>query len=250
LGSIVFISDIFLLIVDSGISFFEQGKFDTLTLWKRDGWALTITDDKNVSSTGSENLSSGILDVSDVERTWMLLNGLHNTNSTNVVSSGKVHSSIVLELDYAGDLVGGQVNLERIPLLDVWMWESEGSSIMGGNKWDLLLANVLLYHLAELEACLLGVNSVWIESSLSVKEHSEELVGFFNSNNVHLTKWESVVSSDSSINLDQAFFLPANLNGFLSSHGVPQPLLQQNAQWDALSQLVWTWRGSSTVHTS
>jgi hypothetical protein len=58
-----------------------------------------------------------------------------------------------------------------------------------------------------------------------------------------------VVSPDSSVNLDQAFFLLTDLHGFLSSHGVFQPLLQQNVQWNALSQFMWTWRGSCAVHT-
>jgi len=173
---------------------------------------LTITDDHNISSSGGEDVAMGILDMGNVEGTWMLLNRLHNTNSANVVSSSEVDGSIVLELEHTGDLTVSQVNFEAIILVDFRMRESEGSSVMSGNVWNLLLANVLLDDLAKLETCFLGINSVRVESSLSIKENSEELIRFFNSNNVHLTKWESVVSSDSSVNLDQALFLPANLH--------------------------------------
>ena len=174
---------------------------------------------------------------------------MHITNSTDVVSSSQVDSGIILELDDARDLSVGKVHLESIVNADVWMWESEGSSVVSGNVWDLLLANVLLDDLAKLEASLLGINSVWVESSLHIEKDSEELVGFFNSNNVHLTKRESVLSSYLSVDLDEALLLFNNLNTFLSAHGVIEPLLQQNVQWDALSQLVWTRFRSSTVHS-
>jgi len=64
-----------------------------------------------------------------------------------------------------------------------------------------------------------------------------------------LTEREPVISSDLAIHLDQAFFLPANLKTFLPTQGVSESLLKQNAHWDALSQLVWTWRWSGSIHT-
>lgn len=97
---------------------------------------------------------------------------------------------------------------------------------MSSHEWDLLLSNVLLCDLAKLETSLFGINSMWVESSFDIHEDSEELVGFFNSNNVHLTKWESVFSSDSSVDLDETFLLFNNLDTFLSAHGVVEPLLQ------------------------
>jgi hypothetical protein len=129
------------------------------------------------------------------------------------------------------------------------MRESEGSAVVRGDIWDLLLANILLDNLAELEASFLGVNSVWNESSFNIKQHSEELVGFFNCNNVHLTKWVPMVSPDSTVNLDDALLLPANLNTFLSRKGIFQSLLQQYAQWYAFAKLVWSCRWSDTVHS-
>ena len=128
------------------------------------------------------------------------------------------------------------------------MWESEGSTVMGGHVWNLLLADVLLDNSAKLETGLLGVNFVRVESSLGVEKDSEELISFFNSNNVHLTEREPVISSDLSVDLDEAFLLSADLHNFLTSQSIAESLLKQNVHWDALSQLVRSWRGSSSVH--
>jgi len=187
--------------------------------------------------------------VSDVEGTWMLLDRLKNTDSANVVTTSQVNSGTVDKLDHARDLIVSQVHLERIANANVWVRESEGSAVVRGGIWDLLLANILLDNLAELEASFLGVNSVWNESSFNIKQHSEELVGFFNCNNVHLTEWEPVVSPNSAVDLDEALLLAANLQTFLSRKGIFQSLLQQYVQWYALTKLVWTCRWSRTVHT-
>jgi hypothetical protein len=58
-----------------------------------------------------------------------------------------------------------------------------------------------------------------------------------------------VVSPDSTIDLDEAFLLSANLHGFLSIESVLQSLLKQYTQWDALLELVWTGGWSRTVHS-
>jgi len=238
----------FFLFVELGVSLLDEGELETIALGEGDSWVLAVTDDENVLDTGGEGVTVGILDVSDVEGTWMLLDGLEDTNSTDVVSTSEVNRSSVDELVNTLDALISQVNLESIVLLDVWMWESEGSAVMGGHVWNLLFADVLLNNSAKLETGLLGVNFVRVESSLGVEKDSEELISFFNSNNVHLTKREPVVSSDLSINLDEALLLSADLQSFLASQSIAESLLKQNVHWDALSQLVRSWRGSSSVH--
>jgi len=109
----------------------------------------------------------------------MLLDGLKNSNSTNVVTTSQVNRCSIDELVNTLDVLIDQVNLERIVLLDIWMRESEGSSVMSGYVWNLLLANVLLDNSAELETGLLSVNFVRVESSLGVEKDSEELISFF-----------------------------------------------------------------------
>lgn len=170
----------------------------------------------------------------------MLLDRLQDTDSTDVVSAGEVNGGTVDVLNHTGDLGVSQVDLERIADGNVWVRESEGSAIVGGNVWDLLLTNVLLYDFAELETGFLGLDSVWDESAFDIKQNSKELVRFFNCNNVHLAEWVSVISSDLSIDLDETLLLSANLKALLSGQGVFQSLLKQNTHWYALAELVRT----------
>ena len=56
-------------------------------------------------------MSLGVLDVSNVEGSGVLLDGLEDSNSSNVVSSGEHDGGSVLELDDTADLVGLEINL-------------------------------------------------------------------------------------------------------------------------------------------
>lgn len=100
---------------------------------------------------------------------------------------------------------------------------------------------------AEFESGLLGINSMGLESTFNIMENSEMLVGLLDGDNVHLTKWESVVSSDLTVNLNQSFFILNDLSSLISGKSVLQPLLKENVEWDALSKLVWTWRRSGSI---
>merc|ERR1711990_1021603 len=112
---------------------------------------------------------------------------------------------------------------------------------MGSNVWDLVLANDLSDDLGELEAGLLGVDSVWVESSLGVHKDSEVLVGLLDGENIHVSEWESWVSSDSSVNLDETFLVLNDLHALSSGKRVLKSVLEEHVKWDALSELVWTW---------
>ena len=102
---------------------------------------------------------------------------------------------------------------------------------------------------AEFESGLLGINSMGLESTFNIMENSEMLVGLLDGDNVHLTKWESVVSSDLSVNLNQSFFILNDLSSLISGKSVLQSLLEKDVEWDALSKLVWTWRRSGSIDT-
>ena len=105
LGNIVF------LFVDLGVSLLDEGELETIALGEGDGWVLTVTDDENVLDTGGEGVTVGILDVSNVEGTWMLLDGLEDTNSTDVVPTSQVNRSTIDELVNTLDALVSQVNL-------------------------------------------------------------------------------------------------------------------------------------------
>ena len=89
IGSLIIIVVILFLNAHSFVSLLDEGILDTLALWKGDSWGLAITDNEDVRKSGGELVSTDIFDVSDIERTWVLLDGLHGSNSTDVVSSDK-----------------------------------------------------------------------------------------------------------------------------------------------------------------
>jgi hypothetical protein len=133
--------------------------------------------------------------------------------------------------------------------LDVGVGESNGSAVVGGDVWDLFLADSLGDNLAELESGLLGLDSVGLESSLNIEENSEVLVGLLNGDNVHLTKRVSVVSSDLSVDSDETLLVVDDLSGFISGESILESLLEENVQGDALSESVRTRRRSGSVNS-
>ena len=237
------------LVTESGITLLDKRKLDTLALRKRDGWSLTITNNEDVRDSGGERVTLGVLDVGNVIGTLVLLDGLEDTNSTNVVSSGQHDSGTVGELDDGADLTSGEVDLDGVVETNVWVRESEGSAIMGSNVWDLLLVDGLTSDLAELEAGLSGVDLVGLESTLDVVEDSEVLVGSLDRDNVHVAKRESWVTSDLTVDLDETLLVLDNLSGFLSVQSVFKSLLKENIERNALPKLVRTGRWSGTVNT-
>ena len=181
---------------ESGISLLDEGKSDTFTLWKGDGWGLSVTDNEKIGDSGGERSTVDVLDVTDIVGTEMSFDGGDDTNSSNIVSSSEDGGGSVDELDNTVNFFGTEVVLDGVSDLNVWVWESDGSSVMGDNVWDLVLSNSLLDNLAELETSFLGINSVWVELSFGVEEDSEVFVGLVDSDNVHDTEWESEVLSD------------------------------------------------------
>jgi hypothetical protein len=146
----------------------------------------------------------------------MLLNTLEDTSSSNIVSADNGAGGTLDVLDHEVDLLGGEVQLHGVSLLDVGMGVSDGSAIVGHDVRNLVLADSLLDDLAELEAGFFGVNSVWLESTLGVEKDSEVLVGLLDGDDIHVSEGESVISSDLSINLDETLFVTADSSAFIS----------------------------------
>jgi len=81
----------------------------------------------------------------------MSLNGGEGTDSTNIVSTGKDDGDVVGEFDDLLNGSGGEVNLDGVVDADVWMWESDGSTVVGGDMWDLVGTNLFGDNSAEFE---------------------------------------------------------------------------------------------------
>lgn len=248
--SIAILSGLLLgLVTELGGSLFDEGELDTLTLRKRDGRGLAITNNEDVGKSSGELVVVGIDNVGSVEGTRMLLDRLEDTNSTNIVTTNEHDSGTVGELDDGGDLTSGKVELDGVVQGDVGVRISHGSTVVGRDVRDLLLVDGLSDNLAELELGLLLVDLVSLESTFDIKEDSEVLVSSLNGDDVHVTKRESGVSSELTVDLDETFLVLDNLSGLLSVEGVAESLLEENIQGDALSKLVRTGGRSGTVDT-
>lgn len=93
------------------VGLLNERETDTLLLGERDNGFLAGTDDENVGKTGGERVTTGILDVSNLVGTGMVLNVLEHTDATNIVTAGNEDTGTVFDLDNRFDFVGLKVKL-------------------------------------------------------------------------------------------------------------------------------------------
>ena len=81
-------------------SLLKEGLSNSTVLWKSDEWLLaSLSDDEDVGKTGGEGVSLAVLDLDDLVRTWMVLNGHEGTDTTNIVSCLDEDLGTVLEFN-------------------------------------------------------------------------------------------------------------------------------------------------------
>ena len=126
------------------------------------------------------------------------------------------------------------------------MGESDGSTVVGNNEWDLVLAESLSLDLEELEASFFILNTVGLEATLDVVENSEMLTGLLEGDDILETERELVTSADSVVHLNETLLILADLDSLLVVQGVLQSVSEQHSNGDAFSQFVWSsaWSGS------
>lgn len=221
-------------------SLLDEGASLSSKLWKSDKRLLSLSNDENVRKTGGEGVSCVILDMDDLVGTWVVLNVHEGTNTTDIVSSSDEDLGAILEFDNSVNLARAEVKLHSVVLLDVWVWVADGSSVVGHNVWDFVLSELLLLNLKELEVCFSGVDFNWLEASLDVIKDTEVLVGLWDLEHVHQAEWETWVSSCSVVNFDIGTSVSADLDRLLAGESVSKSGAEQDCQWDALSELVWS----------
>jgi len=230
------------------ITFLNQTKADTLWLGKGDERFLTITNHENVAETCGEWVTFGVLNVSDFVRTWVVLDVLKNTNTTNIVTTSNKNWSTVVELDNTIDFTAFKVNLDCVVLLDVGVGETDSTTVVGNNVWDITLSKNLSLDLAKLELGFFGINAMGLETTLNVVEYTEVFTSLVNWDNVLETKRELGISSDFVINLDVGIFILNNSKNFLTSKSVLESVTEKDWKGDALTELVGSSWGTSGVH--
>jgi len=242
-----------LLLVGSVLSLvtlLNKGEADTLSLGEGDQGLLGLTDDENVRKTGGEGVAAGVLNVSDLVRTGVVLDVLEDTNTTDVVTAGNENGGTVVELDDRVNLVGLEVKLDGVVLLDVGVGETDGAAVVGNNVWHLVLAEHLADDLAELELGLLLVNSVGLEATLDVVKHAEVLTSLGNGENILETEGVSVVTLDLTVDLDVSITSLADLHGLLVGESVLQSAAEEHGHGDALTELVGALGWAGSVNTA
>jgi hypothetical protein len=99
------------LLTSFGVSLLDKSKSDTFSLWNGDLGGLTITNNNDVTESGGERVSLGVLNMADLERTWMLFDRGKSTDSTNIVSSNEHDVSSDGELNDTSDSLGLEIEL-------------------------------------------------------------------------------------------------------------------------------------------
>jgi len=147
--SVVFLILLFAVVASiTRVALLDERETDTLLGRERDEGFFSSTNDENVGETGSEGVTTGILDMSNLVGTGMVLDVLEHTDATNIVATSDENGSAVFILDNGINLVGLKVELHGVVDLDVGVGETDGPAVVGDDVGDLVLANALLAHLA------------------------------------------------------------------------------------------------------
>ncbi len=195
--------------------FFQNVKIKTFIGWEGD-FGFFITNDENVTSSGSESLSIGILQVDNIEATQMSFNMEDSSNSTDVVTTSSVGQMSWLVRDPADDLIVFQIVFDGVSFIDVRVWESDGSGIVSDNVWNLVWTDGFFNNFAEFEVSFRTFNADEGESTLFIIQKSKRLSGFNNGQEIHKTDWEFSISSNFMIDFKSCLFILSN-DGDLSA---------------------------------
>jgi len=212
---------------------------DTTISWKGDPRFVALANQEHVRQASGERLVGSVLDVDNVERTWMSFTRGDDTDATQVVTTSHHDQVARVELDVLLDLVGGEVEADGVVDLDVWVWVTNGATIVSDDHWHALGANEHLLDLAQLVLGLLLGDTVNAKSTLNVIDKSEELVSLLNGDDIHEASWVQKVSADLVVDLDET--LRANLGSLLVSQSVLETVSQEDNHRQALTELVRAW---------
>jgi hypothetical protein len=218
------------------ITLLDDVKLDTLALGEGDLALVLVSDHKHVLGTGREGVASGIADDGDVERTGVLLDVGHDSDTTTVSALGDHAHVAGLELDSLDDLASGDIDLDGIIGLDQRIGVADGAAIMGDNNGDLLQSDVASVDTAQLELLLLIRHTVKDEAALAIVYKTESIGSLGHLDNIHESSGEVRVSADLSVNSDK--LLHADHLGLLAGKSILQSVSQDEHEGKALTELV------------
>ena len=145
-----FSKNLFVSSGDPGITLFSDGFPDTFVPWKADHGFVALADDKDVTEPGGKGVTGGVFNVDDVEATGVSDTGLDGTDSSQVTTADDLANVTSIEFDPVGDLAGGKVDLHGITDFAVWVGVSDGSSVVGDKRGDVIFLEGYLLDPAKL----------------------------------------------------------------------------------------------------
>ena len=109
-----------------------------------------------------------------------------------------------------------KIVFDSISLVNIWMWESDGSGIVSNNVWNLVRTNSFFDNLAKLEAGFWTFNADEGESALFIIQKSIVFTSLDDSEEIHKTNWEFGISSNLVVDFESCLFILGD-NGDLSA---------------------------------
>lgn len=129
------------------------------------------------------------------------------SNSADVISTGNIGQMSWLVANPADNLILFQIILDGISFIDVWMWESDGSSIMCNNVWNLVWSDGFSNNFAEFEVSLFCIDFDQGKSTFFIIQKSVIFTSFNNGQDIHDTDWEFRISSNFIIDSESCLFV-------------------------------------------
>lgn len=238
-----------LLLGETLVELLEDGLAHAVVLGQGDHGGVTLADDEDVGQTGGERVTSGVLDVDNLEAARVLLQLGDHADATDVSAAGDLDQVAHLEGDSLDDLAGLEVDLDGVVRLDVGVGVSDGSAVVGGEVRDVLLADDGGADAAQLELGFLGGDSVDDVAALGVVQEAEVLVGLLDRDDVHVASRVARVAADLAVDLDE--LLQDDEGHLAAGERVFEAVAEQDHHGEALTELVGSvarTRGKDTAH--
>ena len=122
--------------------------------------------------------------MDNVKVTNVLLAVDDGTSTTHVATAGDHDDVAGVEVNKVGDLVRGEVELDRVVDLDLRVGVADRAAIVGDDVGNALGAESDLLDLEELVGRLLGRDAVDHEAALDVVKETEVLARLLNRENI------------------------------------------------------------------
>jgi len=98
-------------VVEFLVSLFDQAELDTSLGKEGNDGLFAFSNNEDVVHSGSEGVSKGVLNVSDIERAGRLFNVLENTDSSDVVTTDDQNLSAVFVFNEAFNFSSLEIQL-------------------------------------------------------------------------------------------------------------------------------------------